>query len=149
MIHIITLSVTSLYGSPRPYLSRLERHNRMEPCNMTNIDIPSEILRWKWLWGIPRDFWLVNRPRIADFIRRHKVEPLPKEQIGAIDWVWLYGGRKTPHLHLNENTYLLSPKQWREFSTTMLKDFSEKLAAANTVNFEQFMDVADTVTGLP
>jgi hypothetical protein len=49
---------------------------------------------------------------------------------------------------LGDNTYLLSQKQWNDFSNTMLKGFSEKLAAANTVNFDQFMDIADSVAGL-
>ena len=39
------------------------------------------------------------------------------------------GGKRTPHLHYKGEIYLLNEKQWKDFSSKVLQDFSKKLAA--------------------
>jgi hypothetical protein len=54
----------------------------------------------------------------------------------------IYGGMKLPHLHYGDNIYLLSDKQWADFSSKVLTDVKAKLGATQKVTFEQLAEVA-------
>ena len=125
-----------------------------------NLIEASEILRWKWLWGLPRPIWYTHEKFVKSFIEENKLKPIlgeraAMEHIGrerAIDIKYLIdirGGKRTPHLHYRGDLYLMDAGQWKQFSNTIVKDLSKKLAAAKTVNFEQFMEVADAVGAIP
>jgi hypothetical protein len=59
------------------------------------------------------------------------------------------GGIRVPHLHCSGKLYLLTRKQWNDFSGQAVSAFKEKLAKANTVesppSFDQLMDLSEAV----
>ena len=58
------------------------------------------------------------------------------------------GGLRVPHLHFNANVYVLTAKQWRDFSGPLMKDLGAKLAEAKEVNFDQVRAIAEMVDGV-
>jgi len=120
------------------------------------------LLKWKWLVGIPREFWMVHEKYVSTFIEKYNLKPVSKQMLAPVhkemvaeaainieDIIGRYGGNRGPHLHYRGNMYLLNSDQWRQFSAPILKDFSKKLAEAATVNFEQFIELADTMNAMP
>lgn len=130
---------------------------------------------WKWIVGMPADFWLVNEGLVAQFIRTNKLKPVSQESLltnvgvtGAIaktsrkrtpamdridlertididHIINIYGGKRVPHLHYRGKIYLLNQRQWERFSSKIIKEFTAKLAKAKTVNFEHFMEMTDVM----
>jgi len=65
-----------------------------------------------------------------------------------LDWQFKYGGMKVPHLHINGEIYLMDKKEWNEFSSKIIKEFSKKLAETKSVNFRQFTELSDAMSEL-
>ena len=120
------------------------------------------LIRWKWLVGIPREFWMVHEKYVGTFIDKYNLKPVSKLTVAPVhkemvakaainieDIIGIYGGKRGPHLHYRGNIYLLNSNQWRKFSAPILRNFSKKLAEAATVNFEQLIDLADTMNAMP
>ena len=109
----------------------------------------------KWKIGIPADCWLGEEELIGKFITANKLKAAGKVAAGvakstakaiSIDNIIdPRGGRKTPHLHFKGDIYLLDAKQWREFSTPVLKEMSARLAAVRSIPFESFIEVSQAV----
>lgn len=59
-----------------------------------------------------------------------------------------WGGMKGPHLHYGGEIYILSDKQWQDFSAQVLGKLKEKLNSAQKVTFNQLMEVSDAVESL-
>ena len=55
------------------------------------------------------------------------------------------GGIRVPHVHYEENVYLLTDKQWNAFSQKVIKNFQDKLSNAKGVNFEQLMKLSEAM----
>jgi hypothetical protein len=49
---------------------------------------------------------------------------------------------KLPHLHYGDNIYLLSDRQWADFSSKVLTEIKAKLGATQKVTFEQLAEAA-------
>lgn len=131
-----------------------------EMAKLVERDILRRRWPWPWPFGIPADFWLVHEKGIMEFIKEHKLEPVrarvkemgyaEEQRVIDIDYITgQFGGKRIAHLHYRGDMYLLDANQWREFSGTVLKDFSKKLAEAHTVNFEQFMELANVMNAMP
>lgn len=58
------------------------------------------------------------------------------------------GGLKIPHLHFEDKIYLLNDQQWKEFSGKVIQQVQDKLSKAQTVSFEQLMEVSEAVSVL-
>ncbi len=121
----------------------------------------------RWIYGMPAPFWLKNIKTIEKVIREQKLEPVsveslmteaPHAPMGAMAGeqekarrIWprpIPGGIRIPHLHFRGDVYLLNEGQWKEFSGKVVKDFQNKLANVNTVNFEQVMEISEAVDSL-
>lgn len=139
----------------------------MEVITMNEININPFLIR-KWIFGMPVPFWLKNIKMIEQVIREWKLEPVPAESLmtevplaplGVMSGEQekaplrirprsIAGGIRIPHLHFREDIYLLDEKQWRDFSSKVVKDFQAKLAKVNTVSFEQVMEISEAVDSL-
>ena len=122
---------------------------------------PSWLKRWKWRVGIPADLWIIREREIGKFIKQNALKPVPARHfltkptddntrsfyhmIDIDSITGIHGGRKIPHLHYKGALYLLDRKSWRKFSADILKDFSNQLSQPNTVPFESFMEITDTL----
>lgn len=128
----------------------------------------------KLINGRPAEFWLKNAVVVENFIKANNLKPIQPEFLAAELMVAsaaeelarvepttttkkvaailkpkpFPGGIRIPHLHFREDFYLLNDKQWRELSTSIMKGFHEKLAAAGTVNFEQMIGLSDAIDTL-
>ncbi len=117
--------------------------------------------------GIPADFWVQKEQLIAAFIKANKLQPVTHEalrvdahpiaaslvaggkQAITVDYILnIRGGRRTPHLHYRGELYILDAKQWNAFSAPLLKEFSQKIASANTIGFEHFMEIGESFSAL-
>lgn len=115
-------------------------------------------LRWKWLVGIPLDIWFSHERLIESIIKEYKLKPVQLEHLGVrqskemldIDRITgIRGGRKIPHLHYKGDLYILDSIQWKEFSSKIVKEFSEKLEHANTVSFNKLVELAEAIGPMP
>lgn len=131
---------------------------------MNGINIDPFLIRW-WRFGIPADFWLKNIKMIEQVIREQKLAPvsaesLPEMPLSPTSGVAMEekgkaalrikprpfpGGIRIPHLHFKGDIYLLNEKQWAEFSGKVVKDFQAKLSKANTVSFEQVIEISEAM----
>ena len=104
----------------------------------------------KWIYGGPRDIWIRNEKLLGELIAKWKLQPYA--QAGRNKAVTydpdIRGGIRLAHLHANGNIYLVQEKQWKEFSGKVIKDFQVKLGSAQSVSFEQLMDISDAVEGV-
>jgi len=113
--------------------------------------------RFKWTVGIPADFWVIREKEIGRFIKEHNIRAVSRRSLGVpkeispermidIDYIiGIRGGRRVPHLHYKGDLYLLKAKQWREFSGAVVKDLSKRLATSRQVNFNELLDISDSV----
>jgi len=111
------------------------------------------------------DFWTTHRNFIAQFIKENRIKiteidhrimddpvpisPIKMENI-AVEFKYIKpkpfpGGMKVPHLHFENNVYLLNHEQWKEFSTKAVNTFKEKLAKVETVEFDKLMELSDAI----
>ena len=114
-----------------------------------------EYARWRWLWGRPADFWISHGEFVEKFIIENKLEPIKKEHfpmeamekrvIVMKDIINPWGGRKFAHLHSKGEFYPLKEEQWKLFSEKVLEGFTDKLANAKTINFEQLIALSDAM----
>lgn len=122
---------------------------------------------WKLINGGWPGPWIVNEDRVKKFIEINKLNPMShesfqpralevkekaaieaKSQVNPIYIIDPRGGMRNPHLHYKGKIYLLDSKQWNKFSTEVVKDFSKKLAEANSVTYEQLVELSDAMTGI-
>lgn len=58
------------------------------------------------------------------------------------------GGMRVAHLHHDGKIFLLDDQQWKEFSKTVIDGFQEKLAKANSINYEQLMEISGAMESI-
>ena len=104
---------------------------------------------------------------IAAFIKANKLQPVTHEalrvdahpiaaslvaggkQAITVDYILnIRGGRRTPHLHYRGELYILDAKQWQAFSAPHMQEFSKKIAGANSIGFEHFMEIGESFSAL-
>lgn len=56
------------------------------------------------------------------------------------------GGIRALPIHYDGETYLLTEKQWIEFSQKVIERFQKKLTHAKGVNFDQLMKLSDVMS---
>ena len=115
------------------------------------------------------DYWIKYVEVVAQFVEKYKIPPVEREHLLMDDPVPLIspkemkeladipkirpyppfpGGLRIPHLHLRGDIYLLTDKQWKEFSGMAVKNLQEKLGTVGTVGFDQLMELSETMGGL-
>lgn len=121
-------------------------------------------LEMKWIGGAPMDFWVRHHAEVERYIKENKLAPftarireIPRalymvppaptaEAAGRFDWP--NGGMRIAHLHWKGEIYMLTDKQWRDFSAGILKDFRARLAVVKTINFMDALQFEDVLTSL-
>lgn len=58
------------------------------------------------------------------------------------------GGIKGPHIHFQEDVYILNDRQWRVFSNKIIKDIQSRIATANSINFSQLVELSEATGGM-
>ncbi len=123
--------------------------------------LDEKILNWRWWIGLPADFWVTNEPIVERFIEKNRLAPVHHEalrvdamplsassrtkKINPEYIINIRGGRKTPHLHYKGEIYFLNAKQWQAFSTPLIKEFGKRLANTNSIGFETFMEISESI----
>lgn len=118
----------------------------------------ADLAKWIWIRGIPPiDFWASRERMIGEFIQANKIQPHSMENYRleatveaekaalAFKRPPFPGGLKVPHLHFNGEVYMLTARQWGEFSTQVVKDLGAKLAKAKEITFDQVRAIAEMV----
>jgi len=117
------------------------------------------LLDYRWRIGVPSDFWIIYAKNVQRFIETNKLQPMPSETLGSrvanaemkermmadYPWWWRFGGMKAPHLHYGGELYVLNKQQWNDFTSQIVKEFSEKLAGAKAVSFSHLMDLSEAL----
>lgn len=127
-----------------PYWDRKFRYGGPWPIWINNIDIITKLIKENSIKPIDSEHLFGNSPemfqvpnvgakgKISDGLRPY---PFP-------------GGLRYPHLHFKGELYKLNDKQWKTFSSEVLKDIRAKLDKVNVVSFEQVMEISDAVDSL-
>lgn len=105
----------------------------------------------KWIYGGPRDIWVKNEKMLGELIAKWKLQPYAAQ--AGKNKAFMYdpgirGGIRMAHLHAKGNIYLVDEKQWKDFSGRVIRDFQAKLEKAQSVSFEQLMDISEAVEGV-
>ena len=128
---------------------------------------------WWWKYGRPKEIWATLEQEIGRFVEKNKIAAMSPEAAQSliigdfsggmaapatvalksvssspIERIWWHGGMRGPHLHYKNNIYVLSDKQWNEFTRPILKSFAEKLAATRSVGFRDMTDIAGMMNGI-
>ncbi|HEX2685597.1 MAG TPA: hypothetical protein VHN14_03225 [Kofleriaceae bacterium] len=128
-----------------------------------------EYLRY-WKEGGRWDLWVHDVSMVRDFIKRHKLETIGKEELlarkrvldapmmpvpvatevhpGPVPRIGYAGGMRVPHLHYDGEIYSLDRAQWREFAERTLDTLRERLGEVKSVGFEQLMELSETVSSV-
>jgi len=123
-----------------------------------------------WKYGGLWDLWVHDVSLVRDFIKRHKLEAIGKQELlarkhvldapmmavpvateaqpGLIPRIGYPGGMRAPHLHYGGEIYSLDRAQWREFAEGTLHTLRERLAEVKTVGFEQLMELSEAVSSV-
>ena len=129
--------------------------------------IPRHILDWR-IRGIPSDIWTNFSESIGQLIAREKLKPIDARTLttpnqahfamaglvsqapemaraksSAQEIFDIRGGMKALHVHHKGNIYLLNEKQWKSFTSLVVKDFKARLEAAGAISFDQALDIAE------
>jgi hypothetical protein len=135
--------------------------------NKTENAMPTNTIDWGIRLGIPADFWVLKERLIGEFIKANKLKAVTHEAMRVdahpiseklvteknksitVDYILnIRGGRRTPHLHYRGDLYILDAKQWQSFSGPLLKEFGNRLAAANTIGFENFIEIGESISAV-
>ncbi|KAF5434635.1 hypothetical protein C5S35_13600 [Candidatus Methanophagaceae archaeon] len=147
-------------------VERDDRNDRKKEVSNMGMELGHRgplISGWRWKFGKPAYFWAKNVEFVGAYIEKNKLEPVfgghvvqgPRTKMSQERAIYIEemdkdisGGGRAPHLHYKGETYLLNVKQWQDFSSEIITDFSKKLADTKTVPFEQFMELADTMDAI-
>ena len=104
------------------------------------------------------DYWVKNAASIKKFIAENRLQPLAVSAplaagvkatgISRVIDLGIYGGIKVAHLHLGNDVYLLTEKQWAAFSSNILAQARSVLATAQTVGFDAGLELGTAVQGV-
>jgi len=92
-------------------------------------------------------YFAKNKLAIGDFIRVNKLAPAKVATVVATEAaaaqtlfdLGIRGGIRVPHLHFDDNIYLLDGKQWTALSKQIVADFNTKLSKVKEVSFDDAM----------
>ncbi len=122
---------------------------------------------WKLINGGWPGPWVINEARVKEFIDENKLKPVSQESLQLralepeakasqeakllVNPIYIIdprGGMRNPHLHYRGKIYLLDSELWNKFSGQIVREFSKKLAKANSVSYEQFVELSDAVNAI-
>ncbi len=141
---------------------------------MAQLDL-SKVLIWRI--GRPADIWLSHSALVASVIKKFRLKALdvasypsmPAMDAGMIEEVAMNatrakaatvippklrwprpfpGGLRIPHVHFGADVYLLNDVQWKDFSTSVLRDVTKRISSAKEISFEQTVELAEAVNTL-
>lgn len=117
------------------------------------------INRWTGPWNGPYNLtWKKHEKEILSLIKSMNLKALTKEQLDAaakrvnekvnslipLDTErpgFRSGVPPEAHFHFKDDVYLLNQKQFQEFAVIMLKELAKKVEVANTVSFDNLMNI--------
>lgn len=131
---------------------------------MTKLNL--EFVRWKI--GIPSPIWKQNLKLLREFAKAQKLVPATPEMLAMGNSAVRSfatkrslttrvsaglrklpnGGWPLPHLHVGDTFYVLSDKQWKAFTSKLIKQYEAQLAKARAIDFEQFVNIGTAVGSL-
>jgi hypothetical protein len=154
-------------AGPRVPRGRNVRELRKEVIPVAAYSYQTE---WWWRHGRPADVWVTNQELVAQFVKDHRLQPIPAEHFGlgqptgatrgvapeareilVRPFPWpdpLPGYLRSPHLHFGGEIYVLDGEQWKEFSGRVMDGVREKLAGARTLGFEQMLELTNATSGV-
>ncbi len=94
--------------------------------------------------GVITDGRLAIEPQLANQ-RSVEIESMERSSEVKIKPPNFPGGLRTPHIHFKGEVFLLNIKQWQNFSGFVKKDIQKRLDRAESIPFEQMMDLAGVV----
>lgn len=129
------------------------------------------MIRPRWLWGLPAPVWLHEAQRIRELVDKWDLEPIetahfgfgaasrpmmkaptPEEavtRIGPFPFPFPFpGGLRIAHLHLGDRVFLLDDRQWKEFSSSVVKEMQTRLSQAERVNVQELTELSESIMGL-
>ena len=134
------------------------------------MTVAQSTLQSRWIGGVPADFWVLHRDFVQTFVKKQKLAAVAPEHLVADESTPVFapveggkgealalkilkprpfpGGLRIPHLHVGDKVYQLDQKQWRDFSSTVMTSFRQKLENAQTVSFVQVMELSDALDSL-
>jgi hypothetical protein len=99
-------------------------------------------------------YWVKNAKVVGEFIRANAIPAATIGVLGAREGpaekalppnLGIKGGIRVPHLHFNEQIYLLNEEQWAKFSRGIIASAKARLVQAKTVSFEEGMVLGSMV----
>lgn len=126
-----------------------------------------EFERYRFLWGIVGPIWRVESELVGAFIKEGKLKPIDQMSLGRGypkqpsrstsrepvefrgPWPLPYpGGIRGPHLHWQGDIFELKTEQWQDFSQQVIGRYQEKLATAQTVRFDDLVELSAVMEGM-
>jgi hypothetical protein len=123
-----------------------------------------------WEHGEPAPIWIYSAKMVNTFIRQNKIRPVPYENLPYVEdpapvtlgrataksravtkkpWPRPFpGGLRFPHFHCKGRIYVLNDKLWNKFSRLIMKDFQTKLNQAETISFQNVMELSNVITAI-
>lgn len=94
----------------------------------------------KKFWvGMPMPFWGDQKEYVTKFVSETGLMPVKNLAELGIDKGYC-GGIRVPHLHLENDLYLLSKNQETEFTKNFAVKVQESVASSKTINFVHFLE---------
>ncbi len=108
-------------------------------------------------------FWAKNAKVVNKYITAHKLEEITNHHLSTgrvlkeanlskktpeLRKELKNGGMRVPHLHYDGKIFLLDELQWKDFSKTIINDFRLKLEKANSINYEQLMELSGAMESI-
>jgi len=115
---------------------------------------------WWWRYGRPADIWIKNIDRIGEIIKKNNLKALPEEYSRTIEPIPLEtpkipfkrppipGGIRLAHVHFKDEIYILNDEQWKDFTTSVIKDFQARLARAKTVDLQKVIELSEAIDNI-
>lgn len=122
-----------------------------------------------WRIGRPAPIWLELGPLVQEFVKKNKLQPIPQEELFASDFAAMEmqegaartgskeaiiprrdfpGGLRFAHLHVARDIFRVDQRAWKEFSARALDVFRQKLASAESVTFDQIVELSEATSTL-
>ena len=115
--------------------------------------------------GGRRDIWVSFHENVAAFAKKYEMRPFRPEQLPFLQLpvneiapevekrvrvtiprpIPFPGGLKFPHFHINGEVYALTPSQWKEFSSQMVENLSQRLSKAGSIPFNGLVEISETI----
>lgn len=124
------------------------------------------LLKKELINGIPNPIWIRNEALIERFIKKNKDMLVKYKQPAVIkkgkevvdkkiiadevhmafeDRRWWRGGIRVAHIHFRDDIYVLDDRQWADFSNQLVDTLKAKLESANTINFNQALELSEAI----